>query len=64
MNPPRSPVVFLVDDCPEVAGVLVPTWEHIIFDAPYNATAAGRRLNWVRRVLDDVQCSGQVFSVL
>jgi 5'-nucleotidase len=36
----------LIDDKPEVTGALVPVWEHLVFEAPYNATAKGRRINW------------------
>lgn len=45
----------LLDDCPEVIGALVPTWEHVVFDAPYNVASPGRRLTWEtwRHVLDD-----------
>lgn len=34
---------YLIDDKPEITGVMVPTWEHIIFDAPYNRHIQGRR---------------------
>lgn len=46
----------LIDDCPEVVGTLVPSWEHLIFDASYNAASKGRRLTWAswRHVLDDL----------
>lgn len=38
---------ILIDDKPTVTGVMCPTWEHIIFDAPYNQNSQGRRLyNW------------------
>jgi 5'-nucleotidase len=36
----------LIDDKPEVTGALVPTWEHLVFEAPYNIGAAGWRINW------------------
>lgn len=36
----------LIDDKPEVTGGLVPTWEHLVFEAPYNTAAGGRRVNW------------------
>lgn len=47
----------LIDDCPQVVGALVPTWEHVVFDAPYNVSSPGRRLTWAtwRRVFDDLQ---------
>ena len=34
---------FLVDDKPEITGVLAPVWEHVIFDRPYNRSVTGRR---------------------
>lgn len=34
---------FLIDDKPEVKGDAAPTWEHIIFDQPYNRMVMGRR---------------------
>ncbi|MBI4855070.1 MAG: 5'-3'-deoxyribonucleotidase [Acidobacteria bacterium] len=38
---------LLIDDKPEVKGVFTPTWEHILFDYPYNKhVAEKRRLNW------------------
>jgi 5'-nucleotidase len=36
----------LIDDKPEVTGSLVPTWEHLVFEAPYNSAATARRINW------------------
>ena len=27
---------YLIDDKPEVKGVQVPTWQHVLFDQPYN----------------------------
>jgi len=30
----------LIDDKPEVTGSLCPSWEHLVFEAPYNVTAA------------------------
>ena len=36
----------LIDDKPEVTGRLVPTWEHLVFEAPYNTASRGRRVNW------------------
>jgi 5'-nucleotidase len=37
---------YLIDDKPKITGVLVPQWEHLIFDQPYNKTSVGRRLDW------------------
>jgi 5'-nucleotidase len=34
---------FLIDDKPEVNGKMTPTWEHVLFDQPYNQTIAGRQ---------------------
>ena len=37
----------LIDDRPDVVGAFVPTWEHVLFDAPYNARVTGkRRMTW------------------
>lgn len=33
----------LIDDKPEVTGEWLPSWEHIIFDQPYNKTVHGKR---------------------
>lgn len=54
----------LIDDRPEVAGVDQPTWEHIIYDQPYNrGEMRKRRLTWEnwREVL--LQTGGGVFGV-
>jgi 5'-nucleotidase len=47
----------LIDDKPEVTGSLVPTWEHLVFEAPYNVAAKGRRINWEnwQQVLGEVE---------
>lgn len=38
---------ILVDDKPEIHGVADPTWEHVLFDQPYNQGLPQRRLmNW------------------
>jgi 5'-nucleotidase len=38
---------ILIDDNPEPEGIRVPTWEHIIFDRPYNRSVNGkRRITW------------------
>lgn len=44
----------LVDDKPEVTGAVVPVWEHVHYDRPYNRDTANRRItNWAnwRQVL-------------
>lgn len=35
---------YLIDDKPVVKGVNKPTWEHILFDQPYNTDCTQRRL--------------------
>lgn len=39
---------YLIDDKPEIRGIKNPTWEQIIFDAPYNRDITGlkRLKNW------------------
>jgi len=37
---------LLIDDKPEVTGVLTPSWQHVIFDRPYNRQVLGRRITW------------------
>ncbi len=38
----------LIDDRPIVAGCVTPTWEHILYDQPYNREVSEkRRLNWM-----------------
>ncbi|MFB9209491.1 hypothetical protein ACFFV7_50490 [Nonomuraea spiralis] len=38
---------YLVDNAPTVDGLLEPTWEHVVFDRPYNrAVCSRRRLTW------------------
>jgi 5'-nucleotidase len=38
---------LLIDDKPEITGVAEPTWEHIIFDKPYNRHVNNhKRINW------------------
>jgi 5'-nucleotidase len=36
----------LVDDNPTIVGAMVPSWIHVLFEQPYNAGAAGHRMNW------------------
>lgn len=38
---------YLVDDKPQITGSMTPTWEHLIFDYPYNQSTPGRHINWV-----------------
>lgn len=38
---------FLIDDNPEIKGIKIPEWEHIIFDRPYNRHIKNKkRINW------------------
>lgn len=39
---------LLIDDKPKIEGDLEPTWEHILYDQPYNGAIVGRRrlLSW------------------
>jgi 5'-nucleotidase len=38
---------LLIDDRPEIEGCSIPTWEHILYDQPYNRTVSGKkRLDW------------------
>ena len=38
---------ILIDDKPEVKGVVNPVWEHVVFDKPYNRkTSHARRMTW------------------
>merc|ERR1719253_2506561 len=47
----------LIDDKPQVTGTMTPTWEHIVFEAPYNKSVEmNRRLrmrswDWWTRIL-------------
>ena len=45
----------LIDDNPDITGSRTPSWQHIVFDQPYNRSVAGPRLkswaNW-RTVLE------------
>jgi 5'-nucleotidase len=45
---------FLIDDRPEVTGLVSPEWEHVLFDYPYNRHVPRRRLTWAnwREVLE------------
>lgn len=36
---------ILIDDKPKITGAIKPSWEHVVFDAPYNKGTEGRRLN-------------------
>ncbi|HEY4486736.1 MAG TPA: 5'-3'-deoxyribonucleotidase [Candidatus Paceibacterota bacterium] len=38
---------ILIDDKPGVTGIFEPSWEHVIFDYPFNRPIIGkRRINW------------------
>jgi 5'-nucleotidase len=37
---------YLIDDKPEIKGILAPEWEQILYDQPYNRNIPKRRLNW------------------
>jgi len=38
---------ILIDDRPEVTGVVTPVWEHVLFDQPYNRNVRDkRRITW------------------
>ena len=37
---------ILIDDKPRITGVDVPSWEHILYDRPYNRGGDKRRLTW------------------
>lgn len=38
---------ILIDDRPEMTGVEQPTWEHVLYDQPYNRAATDkRRITW------------------
>jgi 5'-nucleotidase len=35
---------ILIDDKPEITGAVVPEWEHVLFDQPYNRHITGKRI--------------------
>jgi 5'-nucleotidase len=37
---------ILIDDKPQITGIDVPSWEHILYDRPYNQGVQKRRLTW------------------
>ena len=37
---------FLIDDKPIITGVASPTWEHIVYDRPFNRGVTNRRITW------------------
>lgn len=38
---------YLIDDNPEVKGIIQPAWEHLLYDQPYNRHVMGKkRVNW------------------
>ncbi|MBW6451602.1 MAG: 5'-3'-deoxyribonucleotidase [DPANN group archaeon] len=46
---------LLIDDKPEITGLETPSWEHIIYDQPYNQNVNyKRRINWAnyKTILD------------
>lgn len=43
---------YLIDDRPEVKGDLLPQWEHIHFDRPYNRGLSNRRIMDWYQILD------------
>ncbi|MDP2628701.1 MAG: 5'-3'-deoxyribonucleotidase [Nanoarchaeota archaeon] len=48
---------ILIDDSPEIKGLRNPSWEHIIFDQPYNVHIQGkRRIDWNnwKRILSEL----------
>lgn len=48
---------MLIDDRPNIRGIMKPSWEHILYSRPYNQDVEGkRRLTWQnwREVLDIV----------
>ncbi len=34
---------FLIDDKPEITGIITPVWEHIIYDKPYNRSVTSKK---------------------
>lgn len=45
---------ILIDDHPEPAakGLMIPAWEHVVYDQPYNQGRPGRRIVW-KEFLDE-----------
>jgi 5'-nucleotidase len=39
---------ILIDDKPDITGIMKPSWEHVLFEAPYNLNCANgrKRINW------------------
>jgi 5'-nucleotidase len=37
---------ILIDDKPIITGAQRPTWEHVLYDQPYNKAQPNRRLTW------------------
>ncbi|GGG68621.1 hypothetical protein GCM10011374_36260 [Kocuria dechangensis] len=47
--------VVLIDDKPEITGVMRPLWEHIVFHRRYNAETAGVRIHdWSEESLETI----------
>lgn len=58
---------LLIDDKPEVFGLMQPTWEHILYDRPHNRQITGqRRLTWKnwREILPEVEPADSIASKL
>jgi 5'-nucleotidase len=36
----------LIDDKPNITGVMTPVWQHLLFDQPYNRSETGPRFSW------------------
>lgn len=55
---------ILIDDHPKIVGEYTPTWEHIVYDKPYNQNTPGRRLTWknyaevIKEVMEDKKKKG------
>lgn len=45
----------LVDDKPNVTGSFLPSWQHVLFDQPYNRHVGGVRMTWAN--WRDVLCT-------
>lgn len=54
----------LIDDKPSIKGAMVPSWKHIVFDAPYNRGITPRLDRWEEwhKVLGEVAKEIQVVS--
>jgi 5'-nucleotidase len=55
----------LVDDKPDIQGLVMPQWRHILYDQPYNRCLPGVRMtwrNWAAR--SSTTCRGDSMSVI